>query len=745
MATLSSLAYKRHGNVRDLQPIRWNWLVSRRDAMIDGVLGGRKPVQRKGMPRRQPWSVMAGCLHDDGRPGVSIRCTRPQLDALQDLQPPHFRSSDATPVQASLSLRIFPQVGRPQGVMFAQIGSMVVMPILGMFALLIGSGLLAAQPAAGPENPSTRLVQKSYGGIASPVTEALSLESDQPTILEFSATWCGPCTEMKPQVDALKAKNYPIRVLDVDREQDLAHSFRVSSIPAFVFVSPDGKVLGRSEGLQDASKIATQFRRIKADWQSSKAKADKSSLAANDIPDNDTSDKAARETPENDGDPGETEDSPREAAHPKPWQTVVRIVVHGGGVMGFGSGTIIESTDEHSIILTCAHIFKLENARNQAKPGDFPRQVTVDLFDGKLTGPNGQTVTTSVKNIPARVIDYDFQTDVGLIAIAPGYKLPASPVVPEKWKPSPKMMMFTAGCSGGKDATVWNTEVVNPESKMLLNRQPYEAIECLHEPIQGRSGGGLYTMDGYVAGVCDMAVVGGKRGLYATPKSIHSLLARNDMGRMYTRQLQDFDKGQMLARYDGSSRRPPQRSVRAQSDDEVTIPPPGILGVTDPNSSGLPPVGSMAMVDAMTETPLRTIPNSGTAWNGGTRFRKIADSESAQNGFTIPKAKGAKSTSSELADSDLVPVNQLASAAGSDPSPADQASDTTKSRMKKVSQPEVSVADQSDPGKQESRPSNASRPKVDRQPPRVRLMPVQGLEKSNEGIWRSNAPSSSID
>ena len=147
--------------------------------------------------------------------------------------------------------------------------------------------------------------------------------------------------------------------------------------------------------------------------------------------------------------------------------------------------------------------------------------MTVDLFDGKLTGPNGQTVTTSVKNIPARVIDYDFQTDVGLIAIAPGYKLPASPVVPENWKPSPKMMMFTAGCSGGKDATVWNTEVVNPESRMLLNRQPYEAVECLHEPIQGRSGGGLYTMDGYVAGVCDMAVVGGKRGLYATPKSNH--------------------------------------------------------------------------------------------------------------------------------------------------------------------------------------------------------------------------------
>ena len=148
--------------------------------------------------------------------------------------------------------------------------------ILAIFVILFGSGLSAAQPAVKSPETSTKLrLQQSYAGVASSVTEALSLESDQPTILEFSATWCGPCKEMKPQVDALKAKNYPIRVLDVDREQDLAHTFRVSSIPAFVIVAPDGKVLGRSEGLQDASKIASQFRRIKLDWQTAKAKAEK--------------------------------------------------------------------------------------------------------------------------------------------------------------------------------------------------------------------------------------------------------------------------------------------------------------------------------------------------------------------------------------------------------------------------------------------------------------------------------------
>lgn len=625
-------------------------------------------------------------------------------------------------------------------------------PVLATIAFLLAFGfsLSAAEPVTKVANPPTRSVQQTYVGAASPVTEALSLESDQPTILEFSATWCGPCKEMKPEIDKLKVKNYPIRVLDVDQEQDLAHTYRVSAIPAFIIVDPSGKMLGRSEGLQDASKLASQFRRVKADWQVARSKAEQQVAAASDIPEN-SDDQPAVGANSNAvghhpsfGEPGETEDSAKEAAHPKPWQTVVRIVVHGGGVMGFGSGTIIESTDNHSLILTCAHIFKIDNARNQYRPSEFPRQVTVDLFDGKLAGEKGQQVKTAVKNIPARVIDYDFQNDVGIIAISPGYKLPFSPVVPENWKPANRMTMITAGCSGGRDATVWNTEVVNPDSRMMIGGQHYEAIECLHEPIQGRSGGGLFTLDGYVAGVCDMAVVGQKRGLYATPKSIHALLARNEMGRLYKRQLDGMDKGQMLARAD-APRRSPKPYVRAQGNDDVTIPPPSLLGVTDPNSAGLPPVGSLAMVDAMTETPLRTVPNAGKGWNGGSQFRKISESaaDSPSDGVSIPKARRSGEQAVALADTDLVPVNQLGSSDEADPALVGSKSSPNKARVKSVSNPETQLADAAEAEKPATRKASSS--SVDRQPPRVRLMPVQGLEKSNEGQWRGNMTQPAMD
>src|SRR5262249_11171964 len=207
--------------------------------------------------------------------------------------------------------------------------------------------------------------------------------------------------------------------------------------------------------------------------------------------------------PDESGDPVENEvDAPRaagvDAPNPKPWETVVRIKVHGAGMIGFGSGTIVHSTSKESIILTCAHIFKLDRGP-QAPPSSFPRKITVDLFDGKLTGMKPAQVHYSNETFEGQAIDYDFSRDVGLIRIRPGRRLPFARVVPPHWKPAERMDMITVGCSEGHDATAWNTVIMNPNMRGLSGNGAYEAIECMVAPKQGRSGGGLFTSDGYVA------------------------------------------------------------------------------------------------------------------------------------------------------------------------------------------------------------------------------------------------------
>ncbi len=230
---------------------------------------------------------------------------------------------------------------------------------------------------------------------------------------------------------------------------------------------------------------------------------------------------------------------PPEMLRARPWETVVRIKVFNHlsrprPTIGFGSGTIIRSTDEESIILTCAHTFWVEESAPAPAPSEFPLKVTVDLFDGKLSRERTPRLRKAEANIPAEVVDYDFDSDVGLIRIRPGRRLPASPIVPRGWTPRHGMKMTTLGCSEGRDATAWTTYVTNPLVRLgKPNGSTYEGIECDQPPLEGRTGGGLFTADCQLVGVCDFRDgPRPKHGIYAHPVAIRRLLDRNriDLG-----------------------------------------------------------------------------------------------------------------------------------------------------------------------------------------------------------------------
>ena len=74
----------------------------------------------------------------------------------------------------------------------------------------------------------------------------------EPIMLDFTAAWCGPCRQMRPVVDELVQKGYPIKAVDVDRSPDLAERYRVTGVPAFIVIDPStGRELGRTEGARD--------------------------------------------------------------------------------------------------------------------------------------------------------------------------------------------------------------------------------------------------------------------------------------------------------------------------------------------------------------------------------------------------------------------------------------------------------------------------------------------------------------
>jgi thioredoxin 1 len=88
------------------------------------------------------------------------------------------------------------------------------------------------------------------------------VKSDTPTLVDFFATWCGPCQAMSPVLDKLKAEmGSQVRVLkiDVDKNQEVAAKFKVRGVPTFVLFKK-GEILWRQSGGMDLTTLKNKIK-----------------------------------------------------------------------------------------------------------------------------------------------------------------------------------------------------------------------------------------------------------------------------------------------------------------------------------------------------------------------------------------------------------------------------------------------------------------------------------------------------
>lgn len=384
---------------------------------------------------------------------------------------------------------------------------------------------------------------------------ALAATGDgEPVLLDFTAIWCQPCQQMAPTVDRLAAAGCRVQKVDFDRGRALANRYGVSKIPCFIVLSGDreigrvvgvtsyGRLLGLYRRAEKISKEAARSRRSVGEQPpimpmrsaSGKAGASMSGASApsevthagwesrpnitqpnitqpNITPVVPLGSVLARNGPANSSPVNSSPENSGVVSEAHLIAASVRIRVQDPKGQSCGTGTIIDARQGWALILTCGHIFRDSQGRGP---------IAVDLF-----GSGGPQQAT------AELVSYDIERDIGLLRIQTTGPVAVARVAPVTRRIAIGDPVINVGCNNGNAPTARRSRI---SSKNKYLGPPNLQADGM--PVEGRSGGGLFSTDGFVIGVCNCADPKDNEGLYAAGDVIRAELDRASASFVYQDQ-----------------------------------------------------------------------------------------------------------------------------------------------------------------------------------------------------------------
>lgn len=329
--------------------------------------------------------------------------------------------------------------------------------------------------------------------------------ADADTVLvQFHSTKCGPCRAMHPVVQQLADSGYPLQQIDVDQQPQYAEQFKVRSLPTFALFAR-GREVSRVEGSSNFNELTQLFHT--AGFRPNGGQPAQQ-VAQQPVQQTGYSQQPPAQDVQFISTPAPAAAAPTASPQQRAGWATVRLKVEDAQFSDFGTGTIIDRHDDEALVLTCGHLFR--QSKGKAK-------ISVDLFAPGATKP-----------VEGTLIAYDAdERDIALVSIRPGIAIDPVPVAPAGYSVQPRDRVFTIGCDKGAAPSLRNS-VITPNRYMGAPRFTAEGA-----PVEGRSGGGLFTESGYLIGVCNSANAKENHGLYAALPTIHWQLDQIGQSAIY--------------------------------------------------------------------------------------------------------------------------------------------------------------------------------------------------------------------
>ena len=219
-----------------------------------------------------------------------------------------------------------------------------------------------------------------------------------------------------------------------------------------------------------------------------------------------------------------------------PRESTVRIRIQEPQQESVGTGTIIDSHNGQALVLTCGHLFR--ESQGKAK-------ITVETFLG------GQ-----ITSYPASIVDFQAKDmDIGLVEFRPNTEVPVATLIPKNRKLSEGQTVFSWGCDRGALPSRYDSKITK------LNRYlGAPNVEVAGQPVEGRSGGGLFDESGELIGVCYAADPELQEGLYNGAEVVYYQLAKLGLQRLFNERTGEQPSTNNLARDIAPNRTAPSTS-----------------------------------------------------------------------------------------------------------------------------------------------------------------------------------------